>query len=230
MRSLLGALAGLCLALCVPVAVFSTSTLALVFDPESYARGQVEHRVEQVYGLSQNTLAPVNQAIVRYFRADSETLQQSLSATGADPGFFNERETAHMTDVRDLVRLTGLAQRIGAVCAIILLTASVALLRTRAVERVGIYLVGGGALAIALLLLAGAFTAIDFGDLFVRFHLLAFSNDFWVLDPRTDRLIQMFPFGFWRDTMLSLVTRSLLMSVGVIGVGGLLAWLGRRLR
>ena len=45
----------------------------------------------------------------------------------------------------------------------------------------------------------GIFAAIGFEAAFTRFHEVLFSNNLWQLDPRTDRLIQMFPEAFWRD-------------------------------
>jgi integral membrane protein (TIGR01906 family) len=40
---------------------------------------------------------------------------------------------------------------------------------------------------------------IGFDRLFLFFHLVSFSNDLWVLDPRHDYLIAMFPQGFFFD-------------------------------
>ena len=54
----------------------------------------------------------------------------------------------------------------------------------------------------ALLATAAVGVLIGFDDLFRQFHLLSFANDFWLLDPRTDHLIQMFPQGFWFDVTL----------------------------
>src|SRR5437763_16785368 len=42
----------------------------------------------------------------------------------------------------------------------------------------------------------------SFDALFVRFHELSFSNNFWQLDPSRDHLVQMFPDGFWLDATL----------------------------
>jgi integral membrane protein (TIGR01906 family) len=43
---------------------------------------------------------------------------------------------------------------------------------------------------------------LGFDRAFEEFHFIAFSNDLWRLDPRTDRLIQMFPQGFWFDASM----------------------------
>ena len=54
-----------------------------------------------------------------------------------------------------------------------------------------------------LLVILGTVTAvivlacIDFDSLFVLFHKLAFTNDLWLLDPRTDLLIRLMPIEFF---------------------------------
>lgn len=38
---------------------------------------------------------------------------------------------------------------------------------------------------------------IDFDGAFTLFHRIAFTNDLWLLDPRTDLLIRLMPTGFF---------------------------------
>jgi len=45
-------------------------------------------------------------------------------------------------------------------------------------------------------------TLFGFEQLFVLFHLLSFTNEFWILDPRKDYLIMLFPGGFFYDVAL----------------------------
>lgn len=228
-RTLFGGLAVALFVVAMPVLIFVGSAFALMFDPGFYSQGQIQQQVEQTYGLPQRVLVPVNRGIVRYFASDSETLAQSLSASGADPTFYNERETVHMNDVRGLIRFFAMTQRWALIYGIIFMIGSLVILRTRAVEALGYYLLAGVAFTVLLAIVAGALTAIDFNALFVRFHLLSFSNDFWLLDPRTDRLVQMFPFEFWYGAMVSIVVRSLLVTLGVGVFGVFFVWLGRRL-
>ena len=64
--------------------------------------------------------------------------------------------------------------------------------------------------AIAFLILTGLFFALiaalaaiistDFTKYFVIFHHIFFDNDLWILDPRTDLLINIVPEGFFMDT------------------------------
>ena len=59
---------------------------------------------------------------------------------------------------------------------------------------------------------------IDFDSLFYVFHLVAFRNDLWLLDPQTDLLIQLMPTPFFVD-----YARTILIAFGcglVVLAGG----------
>lgn len=58
----------------------------------------------------------------------------------------------------------------------------------------GIGLFIGGMAGLALLV------STDFTKYFTYFHLLFFDNDLWILNPKTDLLINIVPEGFFRDT------------------------------
>jgi len=86
----------------------------------------------------------------------------------------------------------------------------------------GLGLLLGSATTIGLLLVLAAATLLSFDRLWTRFHLVAFSNDLWMLDPARDRLIQLFPPEFWLDATLLLAGMTLLEAI-LIGTLGLLA-------
>ena len=43
---------------------------------------------------------------------------------------------------------------------------------------------------------------IGFDRLFILFHEVSFSNEFWILDPTRDYLIMLFPGGFFYDATI----------------------------
>jgi len=49
--------------------------------------------------------------------------------------------------------------------------------------------------------LVGVLAIAGFDSAWNQFHELVFSNDFWRLDPDTDRLIQMFPEAYWQESV-----------------------------
>ena len=48
-----------------------------------------------------------------------------------------------------------------------------------------------------MIIILGVLILIDFTKYFTIFHEIFFSNDLWLLDPRTDLLIQMLPEPFF---------------------------------
>jgi integral membrane protein (TIGR01906 family) len=103
-------------------------------------------------------------------------------------GFYSPLELAHMGDVQAIFQAVYLTALVSCLLTAVL----VALLRRkgRDVRRV----VRAAGIAV-LALVAGLGTAsvtIGFDALFVAFHELAFSNDFWLL-PEDSGLIRLFP-------------------------------------
>ncbi len=88
--------------------------------------------------------------------------------------------------------------------------------------------VAGGASTLVLLVALGVLALSDFGDAFVQFHLLAFDNDLWILDPSRDYLIMLFPEGFWFDATLRIATLAALEAAAFIGGGAILLLASRR--
>jgi len=83
--------------------------------------------------------------------------------------------------------------------------------------------IGRAGLVVALtVLLLGLLSLLAFDSLFTLFHQVFFPGGNWSFDPTSQRLVQLYPFGFWQIT--SAVFGLLLF------VLGLLTWLvGRRL-
>ena len=58
----------------------------------------------------------------------------------------------------------------------------------------------GSVVFLSILLILGLIISTDFTRYFILFHEIFFTNDLWMLDPTTDRLINMVPEGFFIDT------------------------------
>jgi len=211
-------LASLIGAVVLPLAVITAVVTNLVFDSSFYHAGQARYDVQAVTQLSPSTMDRVNQGIVRFF-GDSETLPQALSAVGAPPDVFNEREILHMNDVRGLIQ--GIRVLQFAALAYVLLVAGLAATRWQSGGRAAFsrMLLLSTVVTIGVGIVAAFITYFWFDQLFLLFHEVSFHNDFWQLDPRTDHLIQMFPFEFWYDAMLTVTERVLLVTLIVGGCG-----------
>jgi integral membrane protein (TIGR01906 family) len=212
---MLWALASFVLVLSVAAALVTTSVNVLLYDPDYYAEGQVRYAVGRTTEYPLEALRPVNQAIVRFFRTPGISLPGALGEAGADRSVFNAREIGHMEDVREIVRLVGQVQVVSLV-----LVAALAVGRLLAYGPAGLVWLANRLLLGALLTVGavgalGALALVDFGSLFLRFHLLSFDNDLWQLDPRRDNLIRFFPFPFWFDATVSVALRSVFSALVV---------------
>jgi integral membrane protein (TIGR01906 family) len=118
---------------------------------------------------------------------------------------LNARERQHMSDVRGV--FLGLA--VLALASLVVLVAAYRLLRSsprfwRAVR--------GGAAGLAVgVLVVGVVGAFAFDLAFDVFHRLFFAAGSYTFDPRTDRLVQLFPDQFWFETSLAVGTLILLL-------------------
>jgi integral membrane protein (TIGR01906 family) len=148
---------------------------------------------------------------------------------GEEEALYNQREILHMRDVKDLFQLTFRVQEIAFVYLVAYVVAVFLWSRERALRQLANQAILGGALTVALLGAGAIGVLFGFDSLFEQFHLLSFSNDFWRLDPATDRLIQMFPQGFWFDVTLGVGVLTA-MQGGLVALAGFgyLTWLERR--
>jgi len=222
------ALGVLVLVVCLPLALVSLTVNTLLYDARFYEEGQQRFALGRTTALTLPELRAINAGIIRYFQTPTESLPQALAASGAPSDTFNQRELLHMEDVRHLVWWVGRVQwaTLGAAA---LVTVGLLLWRgAAAIPLLGTAALLGGGLTLLLIGALGAAAVLDFHRFFVRFHLLSFANDYWILDPRTDRLIQMFPWQFWFMASLTIAWRTALLAVGLIVIGTLALVLSAR--
>ncbi len=138
---------------------------------------------------------------------------------------YNAREVAHMKDVKGLVRWV---DRIWKLCGLYLLGFAVVALMSRherSLRRLSTLTVVGGGLTLGLVALVGLGALAGFDRLFLAFHEVSFSNDFWQLDPTRDALIAMFPQGFFFDATILIVGATIVEALLLVVVP---RWLVKR--
>jgi integral membrane protein (TIGR01906 family) len=114
---------------------------------------------------------------------------------------LEERERTHMRDVRGV--FAGF-YAIALVAAIGLVVLVVGAYRMGHPERAW-HAIATGMKALAVgIVVAGVVAALFFDQAFEIFHELFFPSGSYTFDPRTDRLVQLFPFDFWSETTIVL--------------------------
>ncbi len=193
-----------------------------------YQDGFEKYNVSQTTGLDKTELKKAAAGLISYFNSDEEFISLTVLKDGEPFELFNQREIAHLKDVKALVQLNfrllvGTAIYIGVFAGMCLFW------RKRRYRRElarGTFI--GSIITLGMIVALGiGAMVLDFDQIFLQFHFLAFTNELWLLDPTKDYLIMLFPEGFWFDA-------ALLMGKIIAGVAGALcgatAWYLRRAR
>lgn len=202
----------------VPLALVGTNVRVLFTAEPLYRFAVEQYNVPGVTGIPRAEIDRSMAEIRDYFSNDQQLLRITVTDDrGRTNPLFTPREVIHMRDVKHLVRAIFALQTAALVYGAFY--AAVRLLVQRRAAWAGLARLSRmsalGTLAIGVAL--GVTTLVGFDRLFVQFHQLSFSNDFWMLDPLQDRLVQMFPFDFW------LVSTVILVGMTIVEVLVLLA-------
>ena len=205
---LLGVVGTLLVVGTLPFLLVLSNGRSLTLDQDFYLSGFAEQGVKQTTGMTDEELATAAGQIIAYLQGGSPVSLVVEKEWGREP-LFGPKEAGHMVDVQTLVWQVFTAQTVLAGLFGLGVVATVVEQARGRLRRLARRLVAGG--AFTLLIFVGLLVAalLDFQTLFVDFHLLSFTNLGWILDPRTDYLIRLFPFGFWYNAALTLVGRTI---------------------
>ncbi len=201
--TLLSRVATVVFVVCIPILLIASNVRYAANEERLYQYSFDQYDAESVTGIPRRELDRAASELVQYFNDDQHAIATRVTAeSGEEISLYNDRETLHLIDVKALFRLVFRLQELALVVALTYVAFFFILRRWTQPSRLATEVMTGAMLTVAIVLGLGAFALIGFDDLFRRFHLLAFTNDLWQLNPRTDRLIQMFPQGFWFDVTL----------------------------
>ena len=179
------------------------------------AREMLRHAPPEATGLPETEYEGAGRMTAGYLTGREPVFQYVFSdAEGREYTCFQQHEADHMADCRNLIGLAGELRWITGGLALLLAAAGV-LLRKRKAFSGGMF-TGLGAAALVFTGLA-VWALADFDGLFVTFHRVAFTNEGWLLDPRTDLLIRLMPVNFF----ITLGTRILVwaLAAGLVMLG-----------
>jgi integral membrane protein (TIGR01906 family) len=129
------------------------------------------------------------------------------------------RERDHMRDVRGVFAGFFL---LAAGAAVVLAVLAAGARRAGHAARAWSAVATGMRWLIVGVVVAGAISAVAFDTLFEIFHRLFFPAGSFTFDPRTDHLVQLFPFDFWSET-------TIVLGVVIVAVAAVLSVVAGRL-
>lgn len=202
--------------ICVPILILTTVLRWEINDISFYQDGFEKYGISVVTGIDEKQLTDIAQHLVDYFNLKIDSVQYNVSIDGRQLFLFNEREIIHLEDVQNLVQLDYRVQLISfllmVICTLVLLS------RFREKWLLLIKsLFWGSVTTIGFMVFLAFWALIGFERLFVLFHVVSFSNQYWILDPSKDYLIMLFPGGFFYGAALRCFGAVILVSL-IIGI------------
>lgn len=204
--------------------LFSAVQAVVYFDP--YFEWHYEnHNIEATTDMTIHELMVVTDKMMDYLIDKRDTLDMTATIGGEQEEVFGEREKAHMADVKTLFMGGKHIRDYGAIVLILLI---LYMWRSRKeqlkdwIKQLKYFFVGAFGVSAVLFILFQA----NFSKYFVMFHEIFFDNDLWLLDPRTDVLINMVPEIFFFQTALLILLVFVIMVIGTLVIAH---QLGKRL-
>jgi len=212
-------LVSLAFVLLLPLLVISTSLRGLVTDRDFMLRGFQDNQVAVTTGLDDAQLQRIADAFVAYFQGPPGQIQMQVTVFGQSRALFNDREVTHMEDVQALIQWFLRIQLVAG--AVVVLRVAFGIVFDRSPAAIGREMLWSTSLMVALVVLVGVLSLMDFEGLWTRFHQIAFRNDLWQLDPTRDYLIMLFPEPFWFTATIRMATTVALQTLllAVVGIG-----------
>ncbi len=134
------------------------------------------------------------------------------------PDYFSSRDRLHMKDVRSLYLFVLRTEYISILLSLILVYLIFIHKRDEVVKSLShaVMLAGIALSSFAVVLFI---MGIYFPFFFIKFHELVFTNNYWILIPGRDLLIELFPLRFFYD-ITSLIIRRIFFSGLILAVMG----------
>ena len=190
----------------------------------SYGFNRYKNQIDYYLDISDDELRSAGRQIRDYFNNDEEFLAVNVIVGGVRVrNLYNDREVIHMKDVKGLVQAVDLIWKLSGLYLLGYAMVGFILWRRSFLRPLGRYVAIAGGVTLGLVALVGLGSLAGFDRLFLAFHQVSFSNDFWLLDPRKDALIAMFPQGFFFDATILIVGLIIVEALLLLAVPMLLA-------
>ncbi len=203
--------------ICIPFLLLTSDLRWAVNDLRLYQYGFDKYQISQETGFSNEELIDTSKGLIAYFNTGE--VDNTLD-------IFNEKEMAHLRDVRGLIQLCYALQYATLGYIILFLAAGFAWKRRQFLPAMYKLFVYGSILSVAALAMVVIATLIDFDWLFMIFHRLFFTGDTFIL---SGYLPTIFTESFFSDAAKFMAIAIIIEAV-IIGTitGGLLLRSRRR--
>lgn len=175
------------------------------FDRSFYQKEYQKLGVPEVIKIDVNELMLVTDALLDYTAGQRNDLTIEAIIDGASRQVFNDKEITHMKDVAVLYQNAMFVRN----SALLVLLVSIIIAYKSKLKDFRLLLAHTyNQVSLVFTLFVGTIlmiAVIDFTWFWTNFHHVFFSNDLWLLNPKTDILIMMVPEQFFFDLTFRII-------------------------
>src|SRR5690554_1202408 len=155
--------------------------------------------------MSKSDLMMATDRLLDYIVGKEESLEFDVVVANQQTQMFNEKEIEHMIDVKTLYNAMVVVQYVGYGMFLLSIIIGLAIYK----KKLFPILLEASKKALVFLLVIivgiGLMAIIDFNSFWNAFHKVLFTNDLWLLNPATDRMIVMVPLHFFQQLVARIV-------------------------
>jgi len=188
------------LALLISLWVIVVAILIVTFIPYYYDHHIMSYHIPQLTGVSLENIKETYHTIINYMWIFNRGSLNTPYFPMTEGTLIHFRECKVLFEVAQIYLIVGLVP-------IILLIRSC--LKDHEVEFLKLSVIFNG----LFFGIVGLIASIDFDDAFVLFHKIFFRNDYWLMDPSIDPVINIFPESYFAFLALSILVIVTVISV-----------------
>jgi len=196
-----------------PIFLLTSSLQHIVMSDWLYSYNWWRNEIPSKTNLGILELDNSSDQIKEYFKNGDKFLDVNVIRFGEETSLFKEREILHMYDVKVLIRAVFSVATFSGFILLSIFVFGLIYFRSYVWELLMKFLKVSSVLSG---LSAGLLTVvmfIDFSTVFRYFHILSFTNDLWLLDPKNDYLLIMFPERFFFETTILIAILSVIQFI-----------------
>jgi integral membrane protein (TIGR01906 family) len=164
-----------------------------------YNFGFDKYNVSLQTGFNSIELDKAADGLIKYFNSNDEYVEIVLNRDGKTVELFTREEKIHFKDVKQLVWLDYVILLSSLLYFLIYSLKGYFWKHGKHRKEIFKNTIWGCGISILIILITGIASYFDFDQLFLQFHYLAFSNQYW---SASGYMLMLFPGGFWIDAAM----------------------------
>lgn len=181
------------------------------FDLSFYSKEYQKYNNAETIGISDEELMETTEVLLDYIADKRDDMVVYATIHGVEREVFNQREKDHMVDVKNLYLLAMKVKQGCTICAGMMMIYFIFKHKKQALKILAQGYQKACGIFVAIVAGLGIAAYIDFTSFWTLFHQIFFSNDLWLLNPKTDIMILMVPEGFFYDLVFKIATGFILI-------------------